>query len=65
MDYMKESLNKHYEWKGKLEVSSRVKVDSKDALSLAYTPGVAAPCLAIKDNPELSYALTQIGRAHV
>lgn len=59
MDYMKESLNKHYEWKGKLEVSSRVKVDSKDALSLAYTPGVAAPCLAIKDNPELSYALTR------
>lgn len=59
MDYSKLSLEKHFEWKGKLEVNSRVKVDSKEALSLAYTPGVAAPCLAIKDNPELSYELTR------
>jgi len=59
MDYQKKSLEKHFEWKGKLEVSSRVKVDSKDALSLAYTPGVAAPCLAIKDDPKLSYDLTR------
>ncbi len=59
MDYQKKSLEKHFEWKGKLEVSSRVKVDSKDALSLAYTPGVAAPCLAIKDDPRLSYELTR------
>jgi len=59
MDYMQESLKKHYEWKGKLRVNSAVKIDGKDALSLAYTPGVAAPCLAIKDNPELSYELTR------
>ena len=59
MDYQKLSLEKHFEWKGKLEMTSRVKVDGKDALSLAYTPGVAAPCLAIKDDPELSYSLTR------
>ncbi len=57
MDYQKLSLEKHFEWKGKLEMTSRVRVDGKEALSLAYTPGVAAPCLAIKDNPELSYSL--------
>lgn len=43
MDYAKESLRLHYEWKGKLEVTPRAAVDSKDALSLAYTPGVAQP----------------------
>lgn len=59
MDYSKESLKKHYEWKGKLEVTSRAKVQNKQDLSLAYTPGVASPCLAIKDNPELSYSLTR------
>lgn len=59
MDYQKLSLEKHFEWKGKLEMSSRVKIDGKEALSLAYTPGVAAPCLAIKDDPELSYSLTR------
>ena len=59
MDYSKESLKKHYEWKGKLEVTSRAKVQNKQDLSLAYTPGVAAPCIAIKDNPELSYSLTR------
>lgn len=59
MDYSKESLKKHYEWKGKLEVTSRAKVQNKQDLSLAYTPGVATPCLAIKDNPELSYSLTR------
>ena len=59
MDYSKESLKKHYEWKGKLEVTARAKVQNKQDLSLAYTPGVAAPCLAIKDNPELSYSLTR------
>ena len=41
MDYAKESLKKHFEWKGKIEVVSRVPVDGKEALSLAYTPGVA------------------------
>lgn len=59
MDYMKESLKKHYEWKGKLEVSSRVRADSREALSLAYTPGVAAPCLEIKDSPAKAYELTR------
>lgn len=59
MDYQKVSLEKHLEWKGKLEMTSRVKVDGSEALSLAYTPGVAAPCLAIKDDPALSYALTR------
>lgn len=59
MDYMQESLKKHFEWKGKLRVSSAVKIDSRDALSLAYTPGVAKPCLEIKDNPELAYELTR------
>ena len=59
MDYMKESLKKHYEWKGKLEVASRASVGSAEELSLAYTPGVAAPCLAIKDNPDDAYALTR------
>ena len=59
MDYMKESLKKHYEWKGKLEVSARVRTDSREALSLAYTPGVAAPCLAIADDESLAYELTR------
>ena len=59
MNYSEESLKKHYEWKGKLEVVSRTKVENKQDLSLAYTPGVAAPCLAIKENKELSYSLTR------
>lgn len=59
MDYMQESLKKHYEWKGKLRVTSAVKIKDKESLSLAYTPGVAEPCLAIKANPELSFELTR------
>ena len=59
MNYSEESLKKHFEWKGKLEVTSRAKVENKQDLSLAYTPGVAAPCLAIKDNKDLSYSLTR------
>lgn len=59
MDYAKESLRLHYEWKGKLEVTPRAAVDSKDALSLAYTPGVAQPCLEIRDHPEKSFELTR------
>lgn len=59
MDYQKLSLEKHFEWKGKLEMHSRVKVNDRESLSLAYTPGVAAPCLAIKDDPSLSYELTR------
>ena len=45
MDYAKESLKKHYEWKGKLEVTPRAAVNDKESLSLAYTPGVAQACL--------------------
>ena len=59
MDYQKESLRLHYEWKGKLEVTARAKVDNKDALSLAYTPGVAAPCLEIQKDIDKSYELTR------
>ena len=59
MDYMKESLAKHREWKGKLEVVSRAPVGCAEELSLAYTPGVAAPCLAIKDDPLEAYTLTR------
>ena len=59
MDYAKESLKLHYELKGKLEITPRAKVDSKEALSLAYTPGVAEPCLAIQKDVEKSYELTR------
>ena len=59
MDYAKESLRLHYEWKGKLEVTPRAAVDSKEALSLAYTPGVAQPCLEIQKDVEKSYDLTR------
>ena len=59
MDYAKESLRLHKEWKGKIEVTPRAKVDTKEALSLAYTPGVAQPCLEIQKNPDLSYELTR------
>ncbi|MBO4432537.1 MAG: NADP-dependent malic enzyme [Clostridia bacterium] len=59
MDYRKESLRLHGEWKGKVEVIARAKVGDKDALSLAYTPGVAEPCLAIKDDYKKSWELTR------
>ena len=59
MDYAKESLKKHAEWKGKIEVISTVPVKSKEDLSLAYTPGVAQPCLEIQKDPEKSYTLTR------
>ena len=59
MDYAKASLEKHYEWKGKVEVISRAPVDSAEALSLAYTPGVAAPCLEIQKDVNKSYELTR------
>ena len=59
MDYAKESLKMHYELKGKLEVVSRAAVDTPEALSLAYTPGVAEPCLEIQKNPEKSFELTR------
>ena len=59
MDYAKESLKLHYEWQGKIEVIARAKVDNKDALSLAYTPGVAQPCLEIQKDINKSYELTR------
>ena len=59
MNYREESLKLHYELKGKLETVSRVPVTTREELSLAYTPGVAEPCLAIKDNVDLSYELTR------
>ncbi len=59
MNYAEESLKKHFEWKGKIEITCRTPVDSKEALSLAYTPGVARPCLEIQKDPELSYELTR------
>jgi malate dehydrogenase (oxaloacetate-decarboxylating) len=59
MDYGKESLRLHGEWKGKIEVVSSVPVTSKQELSLAYTPGVAEPCLAIQKDVNLSYQLTR------
>ena len=59
MDYAKESLRLHDEWNGKIEVISRVPVKDKDDLSLAYTPGVAQPCLEIQKDPDKSYELTR------
>lgn len=59
MDIREESLQKHYEWGGKIEVVSRVKIEERKDLSLAYTPGVAEPCVVIKDNPQKSYDLTR------
>ena len=59
MDYAKESLRLHGEWKGKIEVVATVPVATKDDLSLAYTPGVAQPCLEIQKDVEKSYELTR------
>ena len=59
MDYAKESLRLHGEWKGKIEVVTRVPVENKDDLSLAYTPGVAQPCLEIQKDINKSYELTR------
>ena len=59
MDYFKESLAKHAEWRGKVEVQTRVPVDTDEALSIAYTPGVAEPCRAIQADENLSFSLTR------
>ena len=59
MDYAKESLRLHGEWKGKIEVVTTVPVETKDDLSLAYTPGVAQPCLEIQKDVDKSYDLTR------
>lgn len=59
MNIKEEALKKHYEWQGKIEVISRAPINTREDLSLAYTPGVAQACLEIKDNPDLSYSLTR------
>lgn len=59
MDYAKESLRRHEAWGGKIQVVTTVPLESREDLSLAYTPGVARPCLEIRDNPERSYDLTR------
>ncbi len=58
MDYAAESLKKHAEWQGKIEIESRVPVETREDLSLAYTPGVAQPCLEIQKDPQKSFTLT-------
>ena len=59
MDYSKESLKKHYEWQGKIEVVSRVEVNTREDLSLCYTPGVAQPCKEIQKDVKKSFELTR------
>ena len=59
MDTKAEALKKHYEWQGKIEVVSRAPINTREELALAYTPGVAEPCLQIQKDPELSYSLTR------
>ena len=59
MDIRKESLKKHYDWNGKIEVVSRVSIKSREDLSLAYTPGVAEPCMEIHNDPKKSFDLTR------
>ena len=59
MDIRQESLKKHYDWQGKIEVVSRVPINTKEDLSLAYTPGVAEPCLEIQRDVNKSYDLTR------
>ena len=59
MDYAKKSLELHEQLKGKIEVVARAKVDSREALSLAYTPGVAQPCLEIQKDINKSFTLTR------
>ena len=62
MDYAKEALRLHKEWQGKLETVAKMKIETRDDLSLAYTPGVAAPCLEIEKDKSQSYVYT--GRGH-
>ena len=59
MNYAEESLKMHYDLRGKLEITSRAAVDSREALSLAYTPGVASPCLEIQKDVSKSFELTR------
>ena len=59
MDLKERALKAHEAWGGKIEVVARCEVNSKEDLSIAYTPGVAEPCLKIKDDPSLSYTYTR------
>ena len=59
MDYAAESLKKHYEWKGKFQISPNMELKTSEDLSLAYTPGVAQPCLEIQKDPAKSFELTR------
>lgn len=59
MDIRKEALKKHYEWHGKIEMTPRALVDNRADLALSYTPGVAEPCLVIRDNPDKDFELTR------
>ena len=61
MDIREKSLKKHYEWQGKIETVARCPIETREDLSLAYTPGVAEPCLEIQKDPDLSYKLTRRG----
>ncbi len=59
MDIKEKALKAHYDWRGKIEVISRTPIENSEQLSTAYTPGVAEPCLKIKENKELSFKLTR------
>ncbi|HHX12565.1 MAG TPA: NADP-dependent malic enzyme, partial [Clostridiales bacterium] len=61
MDIRQRSLEKHYEWKGKIGIESRVSINTMEDLSLAYTPGVAEPCMEIHNNYDKSFELTRRG----
>ena len=63
MDYAKEALRLHAKWNGKLETIPKMPIKTRDDLSIAYTPGVAAPCLEIKDDPKKSFTYT--ARSHL
>ena len=63
MDYAQESLKLHYQWRGKLETVPKMEVKDRESLALAYTPGVAQPCLEIKQDINKSYELTGRGQA--
>ena len=58
MDIMESALKKHKEWKGKIEVTTKIPLETADDLAVAYTPGVAQPCLEIQKDINLSYSLT-------
>ena len=59
MDYAEKAMELHRQLRGKLEMHTRTETNTREALSIAYTPGVAAPCLAIKEDPAQSYELTR------